>query len=378
VATEWRFRANGVEDGPVTAQQLLALAREKRLSPDDLVQKGNDGKWVRAAKVQGLFEEPTEAVGAAPRTPRMGFEERTDAAGVSRKTPGMRIKDLPPRIYVEFQDEGKSKLLRRTDEAGETFFFLVWSEPERAKAWLQQRGAPEMQFGETERDVFMFVMMNGATHDDLIICDPDTFPSDSSVFRISQLTHERIIRLNDVDEKCFIVESFLRKTSTPDKFIPVLLQELRENPQRTPNQILESGAELIQTVGQIVERERTAANSRPGPCTRCGETQWESVEVSPTVKSVRWRCGFCGRQLISKCDSDSPIDGLSRAPIPKAIQRDVWQRDNGRCVECGSRENIEFDHIIPLSKGGSSTTRNIQLLCQNCNRQKSSKAPGSH
>lgn len=47
--------------------------------------------------------------------------------------------------------------------------------------------------------------------------------------------------------------------------------------------------------------------------------------------------------------------------IPKHVQREVWRRDNGRCVECGSNKNLEFDQIIPFSKGGSNTTRNIQL-----------------
>ena len=40
----------------------------------------------------------------------------------------------------------------------------------------------------------------------------------------------------------------------------------------------------------------------------------------------------------------------------------VWRRDQGRCVKCGSNEKLEFDHIIPLSRGGSNTFRNVQLL----------------
>lgn len=62
-----------------------------------------------------------------------------------------------------------------------------------------------------------------------------------------------------------------------------------------------------------------------------------------------------------------------REPIPQHVQDTVWRRDGGRCVKCGSQENLEFDHIIPLSKGGSNTVRNIQLLCQKCNREKSNK-----
>jgi hypothetical protein len=58
--------------------------------------------------------------------------------------------------------------------------------------------------------------------------------------------------------------------------------------------------------------------------------------------------------------------------IPQQIKDLVWQRDNGRCTQCGTNENLEYDHIIPHSKGGANTYRNIQLLCSNCNRTKSS------
>lgn len=59
-----------------------------------------------------------------------------------------------------------------------------------------------------------------------------------------------------------------------------------------------------------------------------------------------------------------------RQPIPHDVKTEVWQRDSGRCVECGSQVNLEFDHIIPLSMGGANTLRNLQLLCQTCNRRK--------
>jgi 5-methylcytosine-specific restriction endonuclease McrA len=62
-----------------------------------------------------------------------------------------------------------------------------------------------------------------------------------------------------------------------------------------------------------------------------------------------------------------------RDPIPAAVQRAVWRRDQGRCVVCGSNEKLEFDHIIPISKGGSNTERNIQLLGESCKRSKGSR-----
>lgn len=59
--------------------------------------------------------------------------------------------------------------------------------------------------------------------------------------------------------------------------------------------------------------------------------------------------------------------------ISQKVKDQVWRRDEGGCVECGSKESLEFDHIIPFSKGGANTYRNIQLLCQTCNRIKSDK-----
>ena len=68
----------------------------------------------------------------------------------------------------------------------------------------------------------------------------------------------------------------------------------------------------------------------------------------------------------------STMDGqAAREPIPEQVRIAVWRRDSGKCARCGSRERLEYDHIIPLSKNGSNTERNIELLCEQCNRQKS-------
>jgi hypothetical protein len=62
-----------------------------------------------------------------------------------------------------------------------------------------------------------------------------------------------------------------------------------------------------------------------------------------------------------------------RAAIPQRVRHEVWRRDRGSCVECGSRARLEFDHIIPVSRGGSNTTRNIELRCEPCNRRKGAR-----
>jgi len=74
---------------------------------------------------------------------------------------------------------------------------------------------------------------------------------------------------------------------------------------------------------------------------------------------------------------NDPIDESAFTPRRERISDDVkiavWRRDGGQCVRCGGRENLEYDHIIPVSKGGSNTVRNLELLCESCNRSKSAK-----
>src|ERR1051326_2989045 len=51
-----------------------------------------------------------------------------------------------------------------------------------------------------------------------------------------------------------------------------------------------------------------------------------------------------------------------RGQIPDDVKQYVWVRDQGRCRKCGSVVELQYDHIIPVSKGGASTPENLQIL----------------
>ena len=60
--------------------------------------------------------------------------------------------------------------------------------------------------------------------------------------------------------------------------------------------------------------------------------------------------------------------------ISFTVKMRVVRRDNYTCQHCRKhlRDNeVEFDHIIPVAKGGSSEEHNIRLTCFDCNRDKS-------
>jgi len=62
--------------------------------------------------------------------------------------------------------------------------------------------------------------------------------------------------------------------------------------------------------------------------------------------------------------------------IPRSIMLRVVRRDNNQCQLCGQvllDNEIEFDHIIPISKGGSSEEQNLRVTCLDCNRTRKNK-----
>lgn len=96
------------------------------------------------------------------------------------------------------------------------------------------------------------------------------------------------------------------------------------------------------------------------------------IETSGKRKVFKFRLELIDEHQINNKQKNIKTD-FSRI-IPTSVKIEVWKRDKGRCAICGNDKDLHFDHIIPYSKGGSSTTaKNIQILCAKCNLKKSDK-----
>jgi hypothetical protein len=124
---------------------------------------------------------------------------------------------------------------------------------------------------------------------------------------------------------------------------------------------------------------------------RLGRRQALNVQVYEKVASGIWYDKGCFELIDATFDKDgprnvfrfflrpsdndmpreSPLEYRHERMIPSIVKIAVWKRDKGRCVMCGARMGLHYDHIIPFSKGGrSEDERNIQLLCARHNLQK--------
>jgi hypothetical protein len=54
------------------------------------------------------------------------------------------------------------------------------------------------------------------------------------------------------------------------------------------------------------------------------------------------------RALLPDRSIPSGGERLRREHIAQRIKREVWRRDERRCVECQSNARLDFDHIIPV------------------------------
>lgn len=101
MTTHWYYQMMGAEFGPHTAAEMLELVRKHRLSPEDLVRKGEQGEWVAAYRIPGLFAEEVRSRlgGTETSLPSGGGgsgERVTGSSDVSRRVDRGHVPSPPP------------------------------------------------------------------------------------------------------------------------------------------------------------------------------------------------------------------------------------------------------------------------------------------
>lgn len=51
------------------------------------------------------------------------------------------------------------------------------------------------------------------------------------------------------------------------------------------------------------------------------------------------------------------------------FKKRILDRDDNKCVICASSESLTLQHVVPYSKGGETSYRNLVTLCENCNQE---------
>lgn len=109
----------------------------------------------------------------------------------------------------------------------------------------------------------------------------------------------------------------------------------------------------------------------------------ERVKAHCEMQIVKARPG--NRRRAAKYRAEHPEEARIRNQKRRARTTGIrgtlseieWQwillRHDYKCAKCGAGGKMEMDHIVPLSKGGEHSAKNIQPLCLSCNRNKGTK-----
>ncbi len=76
--------------------------------------------------------------------------------------------------------------------------------------------------------------------------------------------------------------------------------------------------------------------------------------------------------------------GAGERHIPARVRRAVWERDGGRCTfvsarghRCNGQRFLEFDHVVPVARGGTATVEGLRLRCRAHNQYEAERAFGA-
>ncbi|MGV9663886.1 TerD family protein [Nocardia niigatensis] len=152
----------------------------------------------------------------------------------------------------------------------------------------------------------------------------------------------------------------------------VHIRQLARGPKRTEGRLIVSNRKLRFTgadTGTEMPWARVVSVTAAGGLVEVSATSSRGGAILEVADPDFVAAAMEGALRIAKRLALTPGRRDTRS-IPPDVKAVVWQRDGGKCVECGDSHYLEFDHIIPISRGGATSPANLQILCRACNRTK--------
>ncbi|MFF3416834.1 HNH endonuclease [Streptomyces sp. NPDC002698] len=87
--------------------------------------------------------------------------------------------------------------------------------------------------------------------------------------------------------------------------------------------------------------------------------------TTPTLRD-----GRCPNHQIRKSWDRTSARNTSRPSDWSRRRARTLARDRFTCRQCGAKEHLEVDHIVPVARGGSWEMSNLWVLCRPCHKRK--------
>lgn len=153
------------------------------------------------------------------------------------------------------------------------------------------------------------------------------------------------------------------------------IKYLASGPRHTPGRIIASNkklrfvgngagselpwAKIVSVTSEYGNVIVSATTARGGGTYQVHDPEWTAAVLEGALRVAK-------RLVLAPGQRDS-------RSIPPHVRAEVYQRDGGKCCQCGAIHYLEFDHVIPLSRGGATSVNNLQILCRQCNLDKGAR-----
>lgn len=181
-----------------------------------------------------------------------------------------------------------------------------------------------------------------------------------------------------------------------ENILPSLIEETKKDAIVVASIMEHNSERLIQTINNKLEdiikiydpsrvtfRFATYSSQSGGRRYNSKTNTWWDAEPS---KEITFRKYISPSELMERIEilaefnfelTEYQYDILDqRKLMTNELRQTIIQRDKSKCQICGktcSYDEIEIDHIFPISRGGKTIITNLQVLCRSCNRSKSDK-----
>lgn len=161
---------------------------------------------------------------------------------------------------------------------------------------------------------------------------------------------------------------------------PVHNPKVEDQPTQLPSGGLTQNGKFVKAIEETKQRLRKAELVRVYEKIMSGIWSFKGYFRLVDYKTVNDGRRNVYRFILRLSDNDqadinpSNHDIIHTRLIPSEVKKEVWKRDRGKCVVCGTVTNLHFDHDLPFSRGGTSlTAKNVRLLCMKHNLEKSNR-----
>jgi 5-methylcytosine-specific restriction endonuclease McrA len=165
----------------------------------------------------------------------------------------------------------------------------------------------------------------------------------------------------------------------PENSVPITVQGVPPAAQRRVAPLSPDRFELRLTISQVVYDKIKRAQELLGHSLPTGDIPQLLERALDELIAKQERLQFAAADKPRKARA-------SRNPrhIPAAVKRAVFKRDRGQCTyvsddghRCESRKFLQYDHVLPVARGGASTVDNVRLRCGPHNQLEAERVYGA-